>query len=277
VPSGGRGTRVGRRLGAGAARQVALCHLLLLAALVLAADARAQAERPSGGAEALAQRPAESPRPAGEIYGADCAWCHGGGGQGSARGPGLRGVGAASAHFWLSTGRMPIDEPRVATRGEPAYSDDEIDDLVALVAGFGPGPAVPEVDVDEADVVRGGELYRIHCAACHGFSGWGGALVFRRDPVSLYPTTAVQVVEAMIVDLPGMPLFGDETFDDDERRDIAAYVTEVLQEADTDRGGHALGGTGRVSEGLVAWLVGFAVLALVAWLLGERRPPKEGG
>jgi ubiquinol-cytochrome c reductase cytochrome c subunit len=212
-----------------------------------------------------------------EIYGQDCAWCHGGGGEGSARGPSLAGVGAASAHFWLSTGRMPIDEPRAATRGEPAYTDEEIEGLVELVAGFDGGPPVPEVDVEAADLVRGGELYRINCASCHGFSGWGGAMVFRRDPVSLYPSTATQVVEAMIIGLPGMPLFGDETLDDDERRDIAAYVTEVLQDPRTDRGGHAIGGAGRVPEGLVAWLVGLGILLLVARALGERRPPKEGG
>jgi ubiquinol-cytochrome c reductase cytochrome c subunit len=238
--------------------QVTVCYLLVAAGL-LAAPAGAQ------------QRDAE------QIYGQDCAWCHGGRGEGSARAPSLLGVGAASAHFWLSTGRMPIDEPRVATRGEPAYTEEEIDGLVELVAGFDGGPPVPEVDVEAADLARGGELYRVHCAACHGFSGWGGAFVFRRNPPSLLPATAVHVVEAMVIGLPGMPLFGDETFDDDERRDIAAYVTEVLQADVAREGGHPFGRVGPVSEGLVAWLVGLAVLLLVAWLLGERRPPKEGG
>jgi ubiquinol-cytochrome c reductase cytochrome c subunit len=242
-------------------RHVTLWHLLLVM-LVPAAPAFAQEQE---GREPQA------------IYGQECAWCHGGNGEGSARGPGLQGVGAASAHFWLSTGRMPIDEPKAATRGEPRYTDEEIEGLVEIVAGFGPGPPVPQVDVEEADVVRGGDLYRLHCAACHGFSGWGGAMVFRRNPVSLYPTTATQVVEAMVIGLPGMPVFGDGTLDDDERRDIAAYVTEVLQDPATDRGGHALGGAGRVPEGLVAWFVGLAVLVLVARALGERRPPREDG
>ena len=223
---------------------------------------------------AAAQEEGRDPR---VIYGQECAWCHGGNGEGSARGPSLQGVGAASAHFWLSTGRMPIDEPKAAERKEPRYSDEEIEGLVEIVAGFGEGPPVPQVDLDEADVVRGGQLYRIHCAACHGFSGWGGAMVFRRNPVSLYPTTATQVVEAMLIDLPGMPVFGDETLTEEERRDVAAYVVEVLQEGETDRGGHGLGGAGRVPEGLVAWLVGLAALLLVAWRLGERRPPSEGG
>jgi ubiquinol-cytochrome c reductase cytochrome c subunit len=243
---------------------VALCHLLLFGWVLASLPGTA-----------AAQQAGQEQREPQVIYGQDCAWCHGGQGEGSARGPSL--VGAASAHFWLSTGRMPIDEPRVATRGEPAYTDEEIDGLVELVAGFGEGLPVPEVDVEAADLAACGELYRIHCAACHGFSGWGGALVFRRNPVSLYPTTATQVVEAMVIGLPGMPLFGDETFTDEQRRDIAAYVTEVLQAPDTDRGGHALRGAGRVPEGLVAWFVGFAILFFVARGLGEKRPPEEEG
>jgi ubiquinol-cytochrome c reductase cytochrome c subunit len=242
--------------------QVTVCYLGFLALL--------------WAAPAFAQEDGEGREPQ-AIYGQECAWCHGGNGEGSARGPSLKGVGAASAHFWLSTGRMPIDEPKPATRGEPRYTDEEIAGLVEIVAGFGEGPPVPQVEVEGADIVRGGDLYRLHCAACHGFSGWGGAMVFRRNPVSLYPTTATQVVEAMLIGLPGMPVFGDETFDDDERLDIAAYVTEVLQDPGTDRGGHALGGAGRVPEGLVAWLVGLAVLVLVARFLGERRPPREQG
>jgi ubiquinol-cytochrome c reductase cytochrome c subunit len=240
-------------------RLVTLCYVLL---------AVGAAAPPAGAQEGREPR---------AIYGQECAWCHGGNGEGSARGPGLQGVGAASAHFWLSTGRMPIDEPRAAERGAPRYTDDEIDGLVRIVAGFGPGPPVPEVDLDEADVARGGELYRTHCAACHGFSGWGGAMVFRRNPASLEPATATQIVEAMLIDLPGMPVFGEASFTDEDRRDVAAYVVEVLQEPDRDRGGHALGGAGRVPEGIVAWLVGLAVLVLVAWRLGERRPPAEGG
>jgi len=226
---------------------------------------------------AAATPAAAQPVDAAQLYGRDCAWCHGGNGGGSNNGPSLIGVGAASAHFYLTTGRMPIDEVRVPERGPQAYSDEEVEALVELVAGFDGGPPVPQVDVERADVVRGGELYRVHCAACHGFSGWGGAMVFRRDPVSLYPTTATQVVEAMLIGLPGMPVFGDETFTAAERRDVAAYVTEVLQDPQTDRGGHALGGAGRVPEGLVAWLVGFAILFIVARALGERRPPEESG
>ena len=40
-----------------------------------------------------------------------CAYCHGQNGEGTAQGPDLRRVGAASADFQLSTGRMPNTAP----------------------------------------------------------------------------------------------------------------------------------------------------------------------
>ena len=76
------------------------------------------------------------------LYLTGCSTCHGVEGGGSARGPSLLGVGAASADFYLSTGRMPLDEPRgQAERKKPAYSRDEIRKLTAYVAALGPsGP-----------------------------------------------------------------------------------------------------------------------------------------
>jgi ubiquinol-cytochrome c reductase cytochrome c subunit len=223
---------------------------------------------------ALSGPASAQPVDAQRLYDRDCAWCHGGGGEGSARGPSLVGVGAASAHFWLSTGRMPIDEPEPATRGEPAYSEEEIDALVELVAGFDGGPEIPEVDVEGADLVRGGSLYRLYCAQCHGFSGFGGGLAFSRNAPDVWRVSATQAAEALLIGLPGMPVFGPETLTERERDDIVAYVTEVLQKP-PDSGGHGLGRTGPVSEGIVAWLVGFGILFLVAILLGEHRP--KGG
>ena len=49
--------------------------------------------------------------------------------------------------------------------------------LAALIIGLAAGPA------GAADPVKGGKLYSIHCAACHGAGGepvWPGAPDFRR-------------------------------------------------------------------------------------------------
>ncbi|HKA03397.1 MAG TPA: cytochrome c, partial [Acidimicrobiales bacterium] len=42
-----------------------------------------------------------------ELYVTGCSSCHGGNGEGTTRAPTLIGVGAASASFYLTTGRMP--------------------------------------------------------------------------------------------------------------------------------------------------------------------------
>lgn len=228
--------------------------LLLLLLLALAAASPAAAREVDGG----------------RLYGRDCAWCHGGGGQGSNNGPGLVGVGAASAHFYLTTGRMPIERPRVSTRGDPAYSPEEIDALVDVVRGFGDGPGIPEVDPAAGDAARGGELYRLHCAACHGFSGFGGALAASRNVPAVWDSTPTQVAEAMLIDLPQMPVFSPRPFDEQQVNDVLAYVQVLQRGSVAYRGGHDLWRVGPVAEGLVAVLLGFGVLFGVARLLGER-------
>src|SRR3954447_21000560 len=58
-------------------------------------------------------------------YEASCAACHGIGGVGTASGPSLIGVGAASVDFMLRTGRMPLPEPNARmTPKRPAYDDE---------------------------------------------------------------------------------------------------------------------------------------------------------
>jgi ubiquinol-cytochrome c reductase cytochrome c subunit len=70
---------------------------------------------------------------------------------------------------------------------------------------------------------------------------------------------------------PGqMPVFGEETIDDDELDDLAAFV-EYLRSPE-DPGGLPIGRTGPIPEGFVAWLIGMvALVALVMWI-GTRSP-----
>src|SRR3954454_17388459 len=80
---------------------------------------------------------------------ADCAVCHGSHGEGSANGPSLEGVGAASIDYWVSTGRMPLSQHHHGTRIErqnPKSSPAEVDALVAYVAQLTGGvPPLPHV------------------------------------------------------------------------------------------------------------------------------------
>lgn len=211
------------------------------------------------------------------IYGRDCAVCHGVEGRGSYRGPDITGAGAGGVAFMLTTGRMPIADPAdEIRRSDPSYDAEEILALVDYVAdAFVDGPPVPEVDVAAADVSEGGHLYRLHCAACHQAAGQGGALAYGTTAPALGPASAVEVVEAMRLGPGRMPVFDDESLDDEEAAAIAAYV-EYLEDPQ-DRGGFGLGHLGPVPEGLVAWLFGLGSLVLMMRWLGLRQRPDGGG
>lgn len=202
-----------------------------------------------------------------ELYDVGCVSCHGAEGVGGARGPVLVGAGAASAHFYLTSGRMPQADEGQAQRKEPAYAPEQIEALVAYVASLGEGPAIPEVDFAAADLQEGGALYRTNCAACHQAAGAGGALSYGNNAPTLVPATPVQLVEAMLVGPGQMPVFGQ--LSDEERDAIAEYVV-ALDRVD-DPGGLSLGRTGPIPEGFVAIVIGIGATLLAALWIGRRR------
>ncbi len=203
------------------------------------------------------------------LYQANCASCHGNQGTGTWRGPSLVGVGAASADYWLRSGRMPIDDPdEEPVRSEPAFDEREIALLVDYVARLGDGPPIPEYDLAGADLARGGELYRVNCAACHNWDGKGGALVNRNNAPALHPVPTRQVAEAVRIGPGTMPQFTREQLDDEELDEVLAYVDYL--DNPVDAGGFGLFHWGPATETL-AGIVGVGVLVLVTAWLGERR------
>src|SRR5215218_5619385 len=220
---------------------------------------------------AATARPAQAGGRGQALYQQSCASCHGQQGQGTQRGPSLVGVGAASADFYLSTGRMPItDEQRNPSRGRPAFGRADIDALVAYVASLGPGPAVPAVDPAAGRLAEGERLYQETCAACHSATGTGGALTSGQVAPSLAKATPVQVAEAVRVGPGAMPRFPSQAMNDPQVDSVAAYVGR-LQEGG-NRGGWDLGRIGPVTEGLVAWVVGLGLVLWVVRRLGKEVP-----
>lgn len=203
------------------------------------------------------------------LYDRDCASCHGPSGEGSPRGVSLESAGAASAHFYISTGRMPLSHPdeRMA-RSEPIYGDEEIDALVAYVESLGDGPPIPDVDVSGADLADGGVAYRLHCAQCHGSTGVGTALAYGVVAPSLLASTPVHVAESLLVGPGAMPQLAPHVLDEEEVAAVARYV-QYLQDP-VDAGGAPLARSGRLDETAVAWLGGVAVLVLAAWRIARR-------
>ena len=205
------------------------------------------------------------------LYEVGCTSCHGADGRGvEERGPTLHGAGAASADFYLSSGRMPMDSPKGQTRRKPpAYSEDEIDALVAYVATFGEGPPIPEVRPEDGDLAEGQQRYTANCAACHSSAGAGGAVGQSVYAPAIWPASPLEVAEAVRIGPGAMPAFGPGTIDDDELASIVRY-TEYLGDP-SDPGGAPLGRLGPVPEGMVAWIVGGgALVGATRWLGGRR-------
>lgn len=227
---------------------------------------------PAGRADPLPQAsPTAAPASSGvELFLRDCAWCHGSQGLGTSRGPTLVGQGAAGAHFWLSTGRMPIPTPETNPRRKPSpYTPRQIRDLVDVVASFGPGPPIPTVVPAAGSLSEGATLYEDNCAACHGSTGAGGALTSGLEAPSLSESTPAQVAEAIRIGPGTMPVFGPEVLSDDDVNSIARYVDYLRHPQ--DRGGAPLGHLGPIPEGFVAWAIGLLGIVLVVRWIGEAR------
>lgn len=277
------GMTVGRAAGRGPAGRFGGGPVVIVAAVFLAAGpagllpagaAPVPGSSPTGPPTAVPSTPptsGDNPDLArgGLLYQQTCASCHGPAGQGTQRGPALVGVGPASVDFQVGTGRMPLaQEARQPMRKKAEFSVVETRDIVAYVAGFGPGgPPIPQVR--PGSVATGSQLYLANCAACHSATGSGGALTNAWTAPSLSGATPTQVAEAVRVGPGLMPAFPQTVFTDAQVDALASYVQE-LQGDRLDRGGAALGRLGPATEGLVAWAVGLVLLVMGARWLGSR-------
>jgi ubiquinol-cytochrome c reductase cytochrome c subunit len=197
-----------------------------------------------------------------------CSSCHGFDAQGiPGVAPSLRGVGAGSADFYLSTGRMPLERPRTEPeRAKPAYSRQDIDALVAYVGSFG-GPAIPAVDPGSGKLNEGLQAFTQNCAGCHQVIGAGGIATGAVAP-PLQSATPTQVAEAVRTGPYLMPSFDQRQIDQAKLNSLVRYV--ISTRTPPDRGGWGIGHIGPIPEGMIAWLLAAVVLFVIARLIGER-------
>ena len=113
------------------------------------------------------------------LYNEHCSSCHGAGGSGSQKAPELIDAGAAAADFYLSTGRMPLNNPGdQALRHSPFFTAAQIRQLVAYVNNLGlqantPGLGIPNVS-PVCDTSGGAGNVASAQAGDYGFEGAGG-------------------------------------------------------------------------------------------------------
>jgi len=201
------------------------------------------------------------------LFAANCATCHGMDAEGTKDGPSLIGVGAASVHFQVGTGRMPLAFQGPQGAMKPAqFTEEQTLALAEYVASLAPGPEIPDAKYLEGDdIANGGVLFRVNCAMCHNVAGAGGALTEGKYAPSLAGVDPVHIYEAMVTGPQNMPVFNDMNITPDEKADIISYL-KYLEETPSV-GGFGLGSIGPVSEGLFIWIFGIgAIVGLTVWI-----------
>ncbi|SNU01614.1 menaquinol-cytochrome c reductase cytochrome c1 subunit precursor [Ruaniaceae bacterium KH17] len=203
-----------------------------------------------------------------KLFQANCSTCHGATAEGTDIGPSLIGVGAASVHFQVSTGRMPMAAYVAQAPAKPAvFGEEETKQLAAFVASLGAGPAIPSeemVDPTLGNAANGMLLYRTNCAMCHNAVGAGGALSEGKFAPDLYGTTPTQMYEAMLTGPQAMPVFNEASITSEEKRDIISYLTE---QREVSPGGINMGSLGPVGEGFWIWVLGIGgLIGLAVWV-----------
>jgi ubiquinol-cytochrome c reductase cytochrome c subunit len=260
-------------------RRARLAIVLVLAALALAAVARAQL--PSGITRPANEQGLSDQELGSQLYAANCATCHGIAGRGvqqpggtrgagnvAGQGPSLVGVGARAADLYLTTGMMPLSNPREQPwRSRVLFSKREVTALTKYVASLGPGPPIPHPDPSKGNLSEGLHLFTEHCAGCHQVVAEGGYVTDVRVPV-LKRSTPTQIAEAVRTGPNLMPIFTKKHISDRQLNSIIAYVEASKHPRDI--GGWGIGHIGPVPEGLVTWFIAAVALIGLCVLIGER-------
>jgi ubiquinol-cytochrome c reductase cytochrome c subunit len=203
-----------------------------------------------------------------ELYQRSCSSCHGVSMQGTPGvAPSLRGVGSGPVDFYLSTGRMPLEQPRVEPlRNKPLFRREQINALIAYVSTFG-GPAAPTADPSKGDLARGLHMFTQYCAGCHQMVARGGMTLGAIIP-NLQEATPQQIAEAVRMGPYLMPHFDAKQIDQHDLDSIAKYV--LWTRKPTDEGGWGIYNIGPIPEGIVTWWIALAALLVTIRLIGER-------
>ena len=247
--------------------------LLLLAGLASTGVLYA-AVVPTSGAQAANGVSGASVEEGHELFLKNCSSCHGLNAQGTSDGPPLIGVGAAAVDFQVETGRMPAANLGAQIPRKPnTFSDEEIAALAAYVASLGPGPAIPteeQLDYSDADIAKGGSIYRTNCSMCHNYAGSGGALTRGKYAPALGDVTPEHMWEAMVTGPQSMPVFNDTSLTEEDKKAVIGYLKAIGDQPAP--GGAELGRLGPVTEGAVGWVVGIgALIGFAVWLGAKAR------
>ncbi|PZS24876.1 MAG: cytochrome C, partial [Pseudonocardiales bacterium] len=133
------------------------------------------------------------------------------------------------------------------------------------VQSIGGGPMIPPGTLRDGNVARGGDLFRLNCASCHGTTFKGAPLSAGKVAPSLNDATDEQFYAAMLSGPESMPIFSDNQLTPAQKREVINYVQTM--KASKDPGGNGIDRIGPVSEALVFFIAGVgAVMAAIMWI-----------
>jgi ubiquinol-cytochrome c reductase cytochrome c subunit len=206
------------------------------------------------------------------LYSVSCITCHGANLEGvKGQGPSLIGVGSSSVYFQVSTGRMPaVGQGAYEPRKEAKYDELQVDQLGDYIESVGGGPSLPDGTLRSAnsEIGRGGELFRLNCASCHGTTFKGAPLSAGKIAPSLNKATDKQIYAAMQSGPESMPVFSDNEITPADKRQIISYIQTL--KASKDPGGNGIDRIGPVSEAIVIWVGGVGALMVFILWIGAR-------
>lgn len=226
-----------------------------------------------------------------QLYTEHCQSCHGVNGQGGINGaPELIDAGAAAADFYLSTGRMPLNNPAdQPIRHAPFFNEHQIFLLVSYinalpkingltnVHGQGIPDILPECPASEQNnnhpancvtLAEGQINYLLNCSQCHHANAAGGMLSKGYVVPGLRNATPLQVAEAARVGPKPMPVFGVNQVNGAQLSAIANYVNYLNHNG--QHGGLSISRWGPVAEGFVGIMIGLVLILLFVRWIGTR-------
>lgn len=194
------------------------------------------------------------------LFSRHCAVCHGDAGQGESAvirmaGPSLQAVhnpGLVMLAMETGPSRMP--------RFETILTVPQMRMIARFVTRH-----LAVIPLTGGSLGRGGDLYRVNCASCHGAVTQGGTLGFAGLNAPALRGKPMALVAGAIRWGPGpMPRFSAAELPARDVASIAEYVRYLRRPSHP--GGAALHWNGPVPEGAVAWAMALSLMVFAIWL-----------
>ena len=237
---------------------LAACLAALTAVPALAATEAASPAPVASTIAAPAAEPTGQPTTGDGVFLQNCSGCHG------PRGEGAFGPPLAPAGFAELVGPMVSQGGIQMPAFKDALTQQQIDAVAHYVATSIADPAS-----HDAELGRGGDLYRLYCAGCHSATGRGGALTAGQNAPDIAQFPAAEALAAMILGRREMPAFAGNTFDVTQQTSVALYVDRLIEPESP--GGAGLWYLGPVPEGLFGGIGLVLLVVLAVWLAWKSR------